>query len=402
MIDENENTKAVTAAQNSSDEGENVPEDENSGEATVIVMTEDGGEGSKKPAGGNDTDVIFDITSETTAPETEPETQREPEPLTMVFAGDILFDAKYAVMASLLERSGGNPDITKAFDGELLSIMRDADIFMVNNEFPYSERGAAREGKMYTFRAKPSYVSLLNDMGVDIAALANNHMFDYGEDALLDTLDILKEAGIPYAGAGRNIEEASAPVFLGNEDIRVGFLSATQIERYSSPDTRGATAEKSGVFRCFDPSLLIEKIKETKENCDFVVVYVHWGTESTDKLDDSQKKLAKSFREAGADLIIGDHPHVLQGISYEDGVPCIYSLGNYWFNSKSQDTCLVSVTIDPETKGVLEFKFIPARQQGCRTFILKDSEKQRVISYMNSISSAVLDEEGVLLTGGAG
>ena len=333
---------------------------------------------------------VISVTVETTAPpETEP-----PKPVVMRFAGDILMDPNYAVMATLLNRTGGKPAVEQAFDEGALSLMRDADIFMVNNEFPYSLRGTPLLNKQYTFRADPAYASLLADMGADIVSLANNHMFDHGEDALLDTLDTLTALELPHIGAGRDISEASASYTFELEGMKITFLSATQIERMGNPDTRGATETLPGVFRCLSDQLLCEKIKEAKASSDIVVAYVHWGTESTEKVDEHQKKLAKHIAEAGADVIIGDHPHVLQGIEYVDGVPCIYSLGNYWFNSKNQDSCLFEVTLDPETKAVGPVRFLPMRQEGCTVKTPDAAEAARIIEYMNSISAAHIDAEG--------
>ena len=133
----------------------------------------------------------------------------EPGKTRIVFAGDILFDSHYAIMASLLKRGQG---IEGGISADLLSIMRDADIFMVNNEFPYTNRGMPTAGKKFTFRADPKYASWLFDMGADLVSLANNHAYDYGEVSLTDTLDTLESIGMPYVGAGRNLEEAVRPV----------------------------------------------------------------------------------------------------------------------------------------------------------------------------------------------
>lgn len=116
------------------------------------------------------------------------------ECVTIAFAGDILFDPNYAMMATLL-RNGG--DISNGIAPDLIAEMKAADIMMLNNEFAYSDRGAPLAEKQFTFRAKPSYVSYLHDLGVDIVSLANNHTYDYGEEALLDTLQTLSDAGIP-------------------------------------------------------------------------------------------------------------------------------------------------------------------------------------------------------------
>lgn len=334
--------------------------------------------------------------------------------VTVTFAGDILFDDHYAVMASAISRTKGDPTADVMFDEGILSIMRSSDIFMVNNEFPYSKGGQPLKDKKYTFRADPKYASLLFDMGADIVALANNHLYDHGEEAFLDTLSTLKnvtpgtkeeeagpKTGIPYVGAGVNIDEASRPFYFTTGNIRIGFIAATQIERMENPDTKGATEASPGVFRCLNYEKLCGVIGDMRGECDFVIAYLHWGTESTQNVDHYQKELALAVRNAGADLIIGDHPHVLQEISVLDplkegsaGVPCIYSLGNFLFNSNAQDTCLVTAYIDPETAELLAFKFIPARQEGCRTFLLSGTEKERVLANMRSLSKTEIDEEG--------
>lgn len=310
----------------------------------------------------------------------------------LAFGGDILFDPGYSVMARLLQRTDG---IYDSLSPDLLDEMQNADILMLNNEFPYSDRGAPTPEKQFTFRAKPESVNLLHDMGVDIVSLANNHAYDYGETALLDTLDILQEAEVPYVGAGRNLQEAIRPVYFIANDIKIAYVSATQIERLDNPDTRGATDETPGVFRCWNPEKLLEVVREAKENSDFVIVYIHWGTENTVELDWAQLDQAPKIAEAGADLIIGDHPHCLQPIQYVNDVPVIYSLGNFLFNSRQIDTCLVKAVIDDE--GLKMLQFIPALQKECVTSMLHGEEKERVISYMNSISPGiVIDSEGYI------
>lgn len=322
------------------------------------------------------------------AQETEPE--EEPQTVSLVFAGDILFDDSYAVMASMKARGAG---IEGTISDGLLAEMRGADIFMVNNEFPYTDRGTPTPGKTYTFRAKPKYASYLLDMGADIVSLANNHAYDYGEVSLTDTIDTLKGIGMPFVGAGRNIEEASKPVYLEAGGMKIAFVSATQIERTDYPDTKGATETTPGVFRCRNVDLLLQKIAEAKEASDFVVVYIHWGTEGTDRLDAGQTTQAVQIAAAGADLIIGDHPHVLQPIGFEGEIPVVYSLGNFLFNSKTRDTCLVKAEVcGGELKSL---QFIPAKQANCKVAEATGSERERILAYMRKISpEASIDADG--------
>lgn len=312
------------------------------------------------------------------------------ESVTITFAGDVLFDPGYAIYSNY--KSTGY-DLNRCIGNDVLSQMRSADIMMVNNEFPYSDRGAPQPEKTYTFRAPTSTVSLLDDMGVDIVSVANNHTFDYGEDAFIDTLTTLENADMPYVGAGMNIEEAVKPYYFIANGMKIAFIGATQIERNGNPDTRGATESLPGVFRCLNPDKLCEVISEAKQESDFVILYIHWGTENTDQIDWCQAEQDNLYVEAGADIIIGDHPHCLQEIGYINGVPIVYSLGNFWFNSKTVDTCMVTLTLNSD--GIDSIKFIPCLQSGCTVKDLSDSEQQRIITYMNSISStAYIDENG--------
>lgn len=313
--------------------------------------------------------------------------------VTITFAGDILFDPNYSIMASLVQ-SGGN--IANGIAPDVIAEMKSADIMMLNNEFPYSDRGTPTPEKQFTFRAAPSSVSYLNDLGVDIVSLANNHAYDYGEEALLDTLQILKDANIPYVGAGANAQEASAPVYFIINNLKIAFVSATQIERLDNPDTKEATDVSPGVFRCWNGEKLMQKVKEAKAESDFVIVYVHWGTENQEETDWAQNQQAAELAEAGADLIIGDHPHVLQKIEIVNGVPVIYSLGNFWFNSRVIDTGMVKVTLSEQ--GLQSFQFIPCQQSNCKTTLLSGEEKERVLGEMRRMSEGVqIDTEGYVV-----
>ncbi len=300
----------------------------------------------------------------------------EQKPVVILFAGDMNFDKHYANMNALMGRGG---EIAEAFDEEIMTAFREADIAMINNEFPYSDRGSPTQGKKFTFRADPSTVRYLNDMGVDIVGVANNHAYDYGPDALLDTLDTLSGANIKYVGAGRNIEEAMTPEYFEAGGMKIAFTAATQIERSLPPDTKEATETEPGVLRTLDPEKYVEVIKEADANADFTIVFVHWGSENVFDYEAAQKELAEKYVEAGADLIIGAHPHVLQGFEYIEEVPVIYSMGNFWFNSKTLDSCLIEATL---YEGKLEsIRFRPCIQKGCYTSLQHegDGEFERII-----------------------
>ena len=319
-----------------------------------------------------------------------PWSAKSEEEVTLCFTGDILLDDEYAIMATLRNRGGG---IENGISGELLEQMQDADILVVNNEFPYTNRGIPTEGKTYTFRADTDAVSYLKEMGADVAVIANNHVYDFGEQGLLDTLDTLDEAGICRIGAGRNLEEASAPIYFIVNDMKIALIAATQIERLDNPDTRGATENTAGVFRCWNPDKLCDVVTQAKENSDFVIVCIHWGTENESEPDWAQKDQAPKLAAAGADLIVGDHPHCLQGITYVQNTPVFYSLGNFWFNSKSVDTGLLKATLNQN--GIKSVQFLPAVQSDCSVSEAYGVDKERIFSYLRTLSPEVqIDEAG--------
>ncbi len=352
--------------------------------------------------------VIEEAEEEIPEPESAPEPENEPEPepvsVNMVFAGDIAFDPRYANMNSLISRGG---ILSECIDQKLIDRMNEADICVINNEFPYSRRGTPTPGKKFTFRADPDSVKYMQELGCDLAGLANNHAYDYGPDALLDTFDTLNAAGIPYMGAGHNVEEAAAPQYISVNGVTVGFACATQIERLGNPDTKEATADSPGVLRTLDPTRFLETIREADENSDFTVVFVHWGTERENIAEASQRELAAAYADAGADLIIGAHPHVLQGFEYVNSVPVMYSLGNFWFNSKTLDSCVVEAVVEHDKEGtrLKELKFVPCVQKNCFTRLLEsgDGEYERVLKKERGYSFDVtIDDDGAVTAGGSG
>lgn len=314
----------------------------------------------------------------------------EKETVTFTFAGDILLDDSYAIMSNYRMKDS---KLEECVDSSLLEKMRSADVCVINNEFTYTERGSAIPNKTFTFRAKPANVEILKEMGVDTVSLANNHVYDFGEEGLLDTLDTLDAAGISYTGSGRNIEEASKILYYKNNSMTISLVCATQIERYQNPNTKEATETSPGTFRCYESERLLERIKEADANSDVVIAYLHWGTESTHDMDWRQTTLAEECAEAGADVIVGAHPHVIQGIGYEGDVPVFYSLGNFWFSSKNLDSALLTLEIGPD--GVVSSQFQPCLTRNSSTLEATDGEKERILLLMERLSpEAVIDENG--------
>ena len=345
----------------------------------------------QKPEGSETETVDSEIPTETEL-ETEIVDLHEYD-FTFCFGGDISLDEDAVTTAQLDKSKNG---IYDCISPELMTIMQQADIMCLNNEFTFSTNGEPMNGKAYTFRANPDRVAVLQEMGVDVVTLANNHVYDYGKQALLDTFTTLENAGIQYFGAGKNLEEAMAPVYYEIDGKTIAFVGASRAEKYKL--TPQAKEDAPGILRCYDTELFLEVIKEADANADFVIAVVHWGTEYSTKLEDVQLTTGKEYLDAGADAIIGGHSHCLQGMEYYDGKPIVYSLGNFWFNRKTLDSMLVQLHFSGNDEGGnLEVTVIPAIQSGAKTQIVTDSEAERIFEHLEDISINIeIDENGIV------
>jgi len=342
-------------------------------------------------------------TEEDTASQENTENQEEAESqivdlheydFTICYAGDVrLDDAAYTTERLNNSENGIYDCITP----ELLAIMQNADIMCLNNEFTFSTNGEPLKGKKYTFRGDPERVSVLVEMGVDVVSLANNHVYDYGKQSLLDTFITLDTAGIEYFGAGETLEEAMKPVYYEIDGKTIALVGASRAEKNKM--TPQATEDSPGILRCYDTELFLEVIREADANADFVIAYVHWGTEYSTVLEEAQLTTGKEYLDAGADAIIGAHSHCLQGMEYYNGKPIVYGLGNYWFNKKSRDAMLVQLHFSGNDEGgQLEVEVIPAIQRDAQTLIVtEDKEKERIFDFLEDISVNVeIDEDGII------
>ncbi len=302
--------------------------------------------------------------------------------ITLAFTGDLNFSEGYSTTSHLDSCAGG---IYDCFSADLLSLMNSFDIMLLNNEFTYSTRGTPLSGKAFTFRANPSRVGLLKVFGTDIVTLANNHVYDYGPDALLDTIATLDQAGIPHIGAGADLKKASEPYYFICNGRKIALVAATQIER-STNYTKEATKDSPGVLKTLNPDKFTKVIRNAKKNSDHVIAVVHWGTEGSSDYGQDQRDLAKAFVDAGADAIIGGHTHCLQGFEIMNGVPILYSTGNFWFSRRTQDTGLAKITINRH--GKLAMSFIPCIQQNLRTYLVtEEAQKQRIFTFLQQHSA---------------
>ena len=275
---------------------------------------------------------------------------------------------------------------------EIVDELVNADLSIANNEFTVSDRGAKIPGKTYTFRASPSRLPIYNEMGIDLVTLANNHVYDFGKDAFMDMLDAFDKYDIPHIGAGKNINEAGRPYYFILNGYKVAFVNANRSEK--NIKTPGATDTEPGVFRCYDATNFTNLIKETKKNSDIVIALVHWGAEDSHELEEVQIETSKIYIDAGADLIVGGHAHVLQGIDFYKDKAIIYNLGDFIFNNEDKDTMIFKFTIDNNAK--FKYYIIPAHQKNEFTDILKDKDRVQVFNNIVKYSDNKIniDENG--------
>ncbi len=304
------------------------------------------------------TEVTFEnvkeeVTSQEVSEAEETEAETEPEPsrdVTLLFGGDVYF-SDYVLNA--YDQAGG---IAGVLDEGIRNEIHQADIFMVNQEFPFTIRGTAAEDKQFTFRIPPERISILQEMEVDIVTLANNHILDFGIDGLLDSCQALDEAGIIYVGGGADLDRARELKTLQVDKKTIGFLGTSRVYMDAS---WAAGSSHPGVFSTYDPAQAIASIQKAKEQCDFLVVYVHWGVERETEPKDYQKAMGRQYIDAGADLVVGSHPHVLQEVEYYNGKPIVYSLGNFVFGSKIPETALLKVVLKADEEMAAEVTLLP-------------------------------------------
>lgn len=315
--------------------------------------------------------------------------ETENDSVTIRIVGDVSLADNWKIFPKIQERKKG---IYGVLSENTVDLLKSADIFLLNNEFTFSNRGEKLSGKMYTFRADPKHVNYLHEIGADIVSLANNHAYDFGKDAFADTLKTLKDASLPYIGGGENITEAAKPYYFIVNGRKFAFSAATRAEK--NIKTPEATENSSGVMRTYDPTKYIKTIKTAEQECDYNIVYVHWGAEGSHKIEDGLYELGAKYIDAGADIVVGAHAHVLQGIQYYKNVPIVYNLGNFIFNHKTIDTGILEINLTSD--GNSSYKFIPAIQKDCYTKIVDGEEKNRILEFMEKLSINVnFDENGV-------
>ena len=303
----------------------------------------------------------------------------ENKEISINFIGDVSLADNFYIAPKYDER---NKKILGILSKEVVDELTKSTISVANNEFTVSNRGEEIPGKLYHFRAKPERLAIYNEMGIDLVTLANNHVYDFGSIAFNDMLEALDNYKIPHIGAGKNIEEASKPYYFIINGYKIAFINANRSEK--NIKTPGATEKEEGVLRCYDTKIFKELISNTKKESDFLIALIHWGKEDYHELEQVQIDTSKEYIDMGADLIVGTHAHVLQGIEFYKDKAIIYNLGDFIFNNEDKDTIIYKLIIDND--GTFSHYIVPAHQKDEYTYLLKDKEREKVINNIISYS----------------
>ena len=293
-------------------------------------------------------------------------------------------------------------DVHYPFDSTR-AMLTSADIAIANLEAPLTAVGERFEDKKYTFKVPPHFVEGIAGAGIDVVTIANNHIVDFGCLGIEQTIETLTAAEIKACGAGANRQWACAPAFIDVDNIRVAFVGFSM----TYPDEFWATADSCGT--CYPTEkVMVEVLAECERQADFTVVSFHWSSEKRVEPRQYQIDFGHRVIDLGADLVLGHHPHVLQGIELYKGKLIAYSLGNYVFASYSntvRTSMILKTKIDPG--GLVLAKVAPINVHNAsinfQPTMLKGRQKQAVLDELNALSQplnngvSIIDNEGYIL-----
>lgn len=316
--------------------------------ATGGVEGDGGDGGGGEPAASSATSA----TTTTTAPSTT--TTADPlgsgQPVTFAFGGDVHFES------TIEERLVTDPSLVLNLVGPVVA---QADLTVVNVETAVTDGGTPAP-KEILFRAPAIAWDALTAHGVDVASVANNHGMDYGVEGLEDTLDSAAAAGMPVIGAGRTEDEAYAPFRTTVNGQRIVVIGATQVLDDHLIEDWTAEGAEPGLASAKREDRLVEEVVAARAEADTVVVFLHWGIEQEQCPSEVQMGLADRLVEAGADIVVGSHAHVLQGGGMLGDAFVGYGLGNFTFMERTEASVHTGVLeVTATGRRIDSYRFLP-------------------------------------------
>ncbi|MCQ4086984.1 CapA family protein [Saccharibacillus sp. JS10] len=304
----------------------------------------------------------------------------------LTFAGDVIFSGK---VQSLLDQEGYDYPYTYVKDR-----FKNDDLTVINLETPVTSMNTTGASKSFVFKSSPKALAPLKQSGVDVVNLANNHTLDQGIPGLLDTIKNLDAAGIKHVGAGKDASTAYAPVYVERKGVKIAIVGVSRV----LPETHWAAGDNHpGAASAYDPQAAAHAVAEARKNADVVVAIAHWGKERVDMPDENQKTLAHAMIDAGADLIIGGHAHVLQGFEQYKGKWIAYGTGNFIFTKSATAKTWETGVFQAEcTKdGDCSMKLVPYWAEVGRPVPMEQPDAQKLLKRIETLSPGVkIDAKG--------
>ncbi len=304
----------------------------------------------------------------------------KPGTLTLSFVGDILLGG---TVGELIDEEGPLAPWQGVRD-----FLSSADLTCGNFESAVGTTGTPAPGKTWTFRAAPKSLEGLKAAGFDVVSLANNHALDYGAECLLEGVQLLKNAGIGAIGAGADDRAARAPFIFEKNGLKVGILATAVVVPNESwaagKESPGLAVDYYGWY----PGI-VASIKDLSQSVDVVIVVVHWGEERATAPVDWIMPIAKAMKQAGAHVIVGSHPHVLEGIYYDGRTVTAYSLGNFVFSTRPDlPGCQVGAVLNlTVSKGKVDgVTVVPTRIVWGKTVLCDGADRDGVLQTVSSLS----------------
>ena len=357
-------------------------EEETSRQAQEVAASEKNTEESTTVK--ESTSVEENTTEESTTAE-ECTSEEKNSKVTLSFVGDFY-------LSPMMYNNYQERGISGIISENIQNIFQSVDIAAADHEYVCADLDDSHKVtyQQYTFLTPTSREYILKDFGFDVMTLANNHMMDYKTEGLLSTIKAVREQGIEVIGGGNNLDEALKPYIAEVKGKKIAILAATRVV----PDTEWyATSSNPGLLTTYESTDRFQMIKDeitrlkTEENCDIVIMYVHWGNDSDKTILNSQVQLGHGYIDAGADLVVGNHTHVLQGMEMYKGKLICYGISNFLFDSYHSDTMVLKVEIDDNNQ--IAAQMVPCISEGFYTTDLSGDAAEALYNYVESMSNNI-------------
>lgn len=285
---------------------------------------------------------------------------------TLSFIGEVVLDDVWNWSPLYVHRNNRDTILPSAFSTDVIAEMKNADVLMVNHSFAYRNNGARNrdQANYLYYGSKNENVSVLQEMGVDIVNIGNDHTNDYQISAFNDTLDVLKKAGIEYVGGGYDKQDALAPRYFIVGGLKIAYVALAESATKASAPV--VDENSSGIVLGSNSKLYAEMIDTANKNADFVVAYVDFNSfvGGDAHASDTQVKLARALVDRGADAVIGSSSTTLQEIEYYAGCPIVYSLGSFWHETDPHNNIIFKIRFEDF---VPQFYCVPCVQRNVVT-----------------------------------